>query len=364
MVIFMKKKINLFIYIPLFSFFIMSILSLYNSSKMISLDNLIFKQIIWYILGILLILIIKKLGNNFIKDKIIYFYILMNILLFLLLIFAHPVNNAKCWFEIKGIGTFQPSEFMKIALIILIAKILSENKANNFKEEFRLLLKIFVILIIPSILTFLEPDTGVVIMYFIIAIVELFISGLKKEWFIALILTILLVVSIIFCIYSINQDLFVDIFGTSFFLRIDRILDWSNKTGYQLENSLISIGASGLFGFGFKTPLYFPESQTDFIFAVYSSSFGFIGSLILIIFILIFDIGIINIAMKTKNKMDKYIICGFIGVLFYQQIQNIGMTFGLFPITGITLPFISYGGSSLLSYMIMIGYILNIKQKN
>lgn len=359
----MKKKINLAIYIPLFVFFIASILSLYNASSMIKLDNLILKQIIWYILGIILILVIRKIGNKFIIDRIIYFYIIINILLILLLIFGKPVNNARCWFEIPGIGTFQPSEFMKISLIILIAKVLSDSKTNSTKDEIELLLKVFIILIIPSILTFLEPDTGVVIMYLIVAILELFISGLRKEWFIALVLFILLILSTIFCIYSLNQDLFVSIFGSSFFLRIDRILDWSNKTGYQLENSLISIGASGLFGFVFKMPLYFPEPQTDFIFAVFSSSFGYIGSLILIIFIIIFDLGLVNIAINTKNKTNKYIISGFVGVLFYQQIQNIGMTFGLFPITGITLPFISYGGSSLLSYMIMIGIIINIEKK-
>ena len=355
----MSRRNNLLIYTSIFIFFIFSILSLYNAQNMIQVNNLIIKQIIWYILGIILIQIIKKIGNKFLIDKIIY----MNILLLLLLIFGKPVNNSKCWFEIPGIGTFQPSEFMKIVLIIYIAKILSNEKLLNIKDEFKLLIKIFLLLIIPSILTFLEPDTGVVIMYLIITILQLFISGLNLKWFIGLFLFILLILSFIFCIYSIDKDLFVNIFGTSFFLRIDRILDWSNKSGYQLENSLISIGSSGLLGFGFRLPLYFPEPQTDFIFSTLSSSFGYIGSFILILFLIIFDLSMINIAIKSKEKINKYIITGFIGVLIYQQIQNISMTFGLLPITGITLPFISYGGSSLLSYMIMIGIVLNIQSE-
>lgn len=359
----MSRRNNLLIYTSIFIFFIFSILSLYNAQNMIQVNNLIIKQIIWYILGIILIQIIKKIGNKFLIDKIIYVYIFMNILLLLLLIFGKPVNNSKCWFEIPGIGTFQPSEFMKIVLIIYIAKILSKEKLLNIKDEFKLLIKIFLLLIIPSILTFLEPDTGVVIMYLIITILQLFISGLNLKWFIGLFLFILLILSFIFCIYSIDKDLFVNIFGTSFFLRIDRILDWSNKSGYQLENSLISIGSSGLFGFGFRLPLYFPEPQTDFIFSTLSSSFGYIGSFILILFLIIFDLSMINIAIKSKEKINKYIITGFIGVLIYQQIQNISMTFGLLPITGITLPFISYGGSSLLSYMIMIGIVLNIQSE-
>ena len=332
----MSRRNNLLIYISIFIFFIFSII---------------------------LIQIIKKIGNKFLIDKIIYVYIFMNILLLLLLIFGKPVNNSKCWFEIPGIGTFQPSEFMKIVLIIYIAKILSKEKLLNIKDEFKLLIKIFLLLIIPSILTFLEPDTGVVIMYLIITILQLFISGLNLKWFIGLFLFILLILSFIFCIYSIDKDLFVNIFGTSFFLRIDRILDWSNKSGYQLENSLISIGSSGLLGFGFRLPLYFPEPQTDFIFSTLSSSFGYIGSFILILFLIIFDLSMINIAIKSKEKINKYIITGFTGVLIYQQIQNISMTFGLLPITGITLPFISYGGSSLLSYMIMIGIVLNIQSE-
>lgn len=359
----MSRRNNLLIYTSIFIFFVFSILSLYNAQNMIQVNNLIIKQIIWYILGIILIQIIKKIGNKFLIDKIIYVYIFMNILLLLLLIFGKPVNNSKCWFEIPGIGTFQPSEFMKIVLIIYIAKILSNEKLLNIKDEFKLLIKIFLLLIIPSILTFLEPDTGVVIMYLIITILQLFISGLNLKWFIGLFLFILLILSFIFCIYSIDKDLFVNIFGTSFFLRIDRILDWSNKSGYQLENSLISIGSSGLLGFEFRLPLYFPEPQTDFIFSTLSSSFGYIGSFILILFLIIFDLSMINIAIKSKEKINKYIITGFTGVLIYQQIQNISMTFGLLPITGITLPFISYGGSSLLSYMIMIGIVLNIQSE-
>lgn len=364
MVIYMYKKSIMQICIPILFFFFVSIISLYNASKMINIDYLVIKQIIWYSIGIILILLIKKLGNKFIIDNIFIFYIIFNILLILLLIFGKPVNNAKCWFEIPGIGTFQPSEFMKIILILIIAKTCNERKNTfKFKDEISLLIKIFILIIIPSLLTFLQPDTGVVIIYLIITTTQLFIYGLRKEWFIYIFLLIALILSIIFFIYYINQDMFVNIFGTSFFLRIDRLLDWSNKSGYQLENSLISIGGAGLFGYGLKNPLYFPESQTDFIFSVYSSSFGFIGSLILIISILIFDINLIKTALNIKEKLNKYIICGFLGMIFYQQIQNIGMTFGFLPITGITLPFISYGGSSLLSYMIMIGIILNIIKK-
>ena len=112
-----------------------------------------------------------------------------------------------------------------------------------------------------------------------------------------------------------------------------------------------------------NTPIYFPEPQTDFIFAVYANNFGFIGVLILLSLITLFDIRLILIALRNTNLTNKYITSGIVGMLIYQQLQNIGMTFGLMPITGITLPFISYGGSSLLSYMIMMGIIFNISNE-
>ena len=127
---------------------------------------------------------------------------------------------------------------------------------------------------------------------------------------------------------------------------------------------MAAIGSAGLFGHGYnQTPIYFPESSTDFIFAVFASNFGFIGVLILLGIIVFFDISILSLTKKKIDDTDKFIIAGILGMLLFQQVQNIGMTLGLLPITGITLPFISYGGSSLLSYMLLVGILLNISNK-
>lgn len=368
----MNKKImsnyNKQLYVFLSLFIIISLVSIYSAETILSYNNHFFiKQIIWYSLGIVLIFLLTKIDNKIIYKYSIYLYILGNILLLLLLFFGNEVNNARCWFMIPYIGSFQPSEFMKIILIIVLSKTTSEfnQKYNSptIKEEFIFLLKILGIVAIPSILTFLEPDTGVVLIYALITIFILFISGIRIRWFVLLFSAIILSIGIILGIYFLNKDLFIKILGTDFFLRVDRLLDWSNKSGYQLENGLIAIGSGGLLGHGFNhTPIYFPEPQTDFIFAVFSSNFGFIGSLILLILILFFDLNLINLA-KSSNLINKYIIAGILGMLVYQQFQNIGMTLGIIPITGITLPFISYGGSSLLSYMIIIALTLNISKE-
>ncbi len=133
----------------------------------------------------------------------------------------------------------------------------------------------------------------------------------------------------------------------------------------QLNNSLIAIASSGIMGHGLnKTPIYFPEAGTDFIFTVYASNFGLLGTVLFITTLLFLDVYLINIAKNINSMQDKYTIIGITSILFYQQIQNISMTVGLLPITGITLPLISYGGSSLISYLLLFGIIIAIKNEN
>ncbi len=366
-----RFKIDKLLLMPLILFSIISVFSIISAQKLLPshMNYLALKQALWYIVGFGVMFLVIALGNDYIYKHAWILYIIGIISLILLLIFGTPINDAKCWFNLPGIGSIQPSEFMKIILIIILAKVINDfNKSHpspTILDEFLFLVKVGIIVLIPSILTFLQPDTGVVLIYLLITIVMLFISGIRYRWFFILFLILFISVGTVLLIYFLNKDLFVKIFGTSFFLRIDRLLDWSNKSGYQLENGLTAISSGGLFGYGFgNTPIYFPEPQTDFIFAVYASNFGFIGSILLLGLILFFDLRIIINAIRSDSNISKYVISGIIGMLIYQQLQNIGMTFGLMPITGITLPFISYGGSSLLSYMIMMGIVFNISNEN
>lgn len=361
-----KFKVDNGILISIIFFAIISIITIFSAQGLLDSDmqNLYLKQLLWYGIGFVLAYFIMFIGNDIIFKNIKWLYILGVISLILVLFFGQTINEAKCWF---GFGSFgiQPSEFMKIILIITLG-----NMIHRFHEscdnptaldEFKFLIKVAIIVLIPSFLTFLEPDTGVVLIYLLITVVMLFVAGIRFRWFFIAISLIAIVVGLVLGIYFINTDLFIKIFGTSFFLRIDRLLDWSSGSGYQLQNGMTAIGSAGLFGNGWNhTPIYFPEPQTDFIFAVFSSNFGLIGSIALIGLILYFDIKLILTAINSQKNMNKYVIAGILGMLIYQQFQNIGMTIGIMPITGITLPFISYGGSSLLSYMIMVGIIFNI----
>ena len=361
-------RVNKWLLVTILLFAIISVLTIGSAQRLIGVSDLMNRQMIWYAVGFILIFFVMRIKNEFFIKFTWVLYIIGIILLGLLLIFGNEVNGAKCWFNVPGIGTFQPSEFMKIILIVTLSSMI--NKFNNehpgatCKQEFIFIIKVLFVVMVPSILTFLQPDTGVVLIYLLITFIMLFISGIRFRWFILAFIFLALAIGSVVFIYFYNQEMFIDIFGTSFFLRVDRLLDWSSSSGYQLENGLSAIGSGGLFGYGLNnTPIYFPEPQTDFIFAVYASNFGFIGSVFLISLIAYFDIKLICLAIKTNNLINKYIISGIIGMLIYQQVQNIGMTIGLLPITGITLPFISYGGSSLLSYMLMLGFIFNISNE-
>ncbi len=366
-----KYKVELSILLPLLLFFIISIFSIYSTRRLLPVDyhNLYLKQIIWYIIGLILAYSTMALGNKFLYNNAYIFYIIGVISLILVLFFGVEANNAKCWFKIPFLGTIQPSEFMKIFLIITLSRMIT-NFNETFKnpeplDELKFIIKILFIVFIPSALTFIEPDTGAVIMYLIITFIMLFIGGLRKRWFFLTIGILGSFLAVFLSIYYFKQDLFIEIFGTSFFYRMDRITNWTNTDTLQLKNSLIAIGSSGIKGHGInKTPIYFPEMQTDFIFSVFASNTGLIGSISLIIIMIYFDLTLINYSNKTSNITDKYAIAGIIGVLLFQQVYNISMTIGLLPIMGITLPFISYGGSSLLSYMLLLGMIFNISNES
>jgi len=366
-----KYKVEKGILLTLIVLAIISVTTIYSAQGLLNSDysSLYLKQGLWFIVGFALAYLIMYIGNDFLYRNVYILYIIGIISLIALLLFAPTINNAKAWFSIPGIGTIQPSEFMKIILILTLARVINDfnetNSSPTLFDEFKFLLKVAVIVLIPAVLTFLQPDTGVVLIYLLITICMLFVSGIRYRWFLFVFGFIALAAGSVLVVYFLNQQMFIDIFGIDFFYRVDRILDWQSGSGLQLENALMAIGSGGLFGKGFmNTPIYFPEPQTDFIFAVFASNYGLIGSLGLIGLLVFFDVKVISLGSKSANNINKYVIAGIVGMLIYQQIQNIGMTIGLLPITGITLPFISYGGSSLLSYMIMAGILFSISNEN
>lgn len=359
-----KKKIEIIMPLCILLFFAISIVSIHSSEEILPVyyNNLHVKQLIWYTIGFVIFVFLLFFKNEKIIRYSNLIYISSIILLILVLIIGQKINSTKGWITLGSLS-FQPSEFAKIGLILYVSKLLNDfrfeiNVTN--KKEFILVLKIIILTLIPSILVFIEPDTGAVISYFIIAFTLILISDIRIKWTIILLLISITIIGFLSLFYIKHPNDFIKIFGNSIYYRIFRIVDWKNSSGMQLENSLISIATSNLHGNGlYNLPIYFPEAYTDFIFSVYTNAFGLIGAITLIAIILLFDYRILNISIKTTKVINKYIIIGFFVSFLYPQLQNIAMTFGLVPITGISLPFISYGGSSLMVAFIMSSLIIN-----
>lgn len=338
------------------------------------------RQGLFYGIGFILTFIIIIIGTDRIRALRWWLYGFVMILLFGLFIhekgimnvpFAKNINGATCWYILPGIGTLQPSEFMKIALALVVADIIQ--KHNEFyphlkrtvKTDFLLLLKIGAAIVPPAFLIFEQPDSGVTMIILFFVALMIFSSGIKWRYIFIVGSIAMVGITIFILAVGVFPDFLTNVLGIQAY-KLSRFFGWFDPfgtiqgAGNQLAKGLLAIGSGHLIGNGFQSlTTYFPEAHTDFIFAVIGMDFGLIGTLITVILCGLFDFEILNTTTLNRGHYNSYLCVGIFGMLFFQQIQNIGMTIGMLPITGVTLPFISYGGSSLLSYMILFGLILS-----
>lgn len=370
---------------------IMSLLSIYSAYGIIGKDasiDYIMRQSMWYIIGCFVIGIIMYLGNDsMLQFAKIGYWFLMGCLIVLLIGRVYntftggslfgivlTINGATSWYNFPGIGSFQPSEFMKIVLILITAGIIDEHNKNkimdSYEMDFSLFLEVAKWALPPMLLILVQPDTGVVLIIAISLFAMIVCSGIKREWFLLIGILIVLVLVLFFYMYFYHFDLLNKLVGGEGGYKLKRISAWLNPEsdingeGHQLYMALLAIGSAGLTGHGMGADLVsIPEAQTDFIFAVAGQTWGLLGTLFIVALCFGLDIHLCRIASNSKNMFEKYFTIGILGILLYQQVQNIGMIIGLLPITGITLPLISYGGSSLLSYFIAFGIVFNASAK-
>lgn len=345
-----------------------------------------FKQFVFYVISLVMIYVIYKVGNDQIYDKIWLVYgILMVFLLGLvidrfiytkitphdLIPFAKTINGATSWYNLPGFS-FQPSEFMKIVIVIILAKITKEYNdyvlVPTFESELHYIGKCMAVVLPPALLVYLQNDTGVVLIIMMGVFFVLFSSGLRGQWFTVSFIFVGLIIALGSYLFVFQPQIFSKFISGH---KLDRFYGWLDpegtvgKQGFQLFYSLLSYGTAGWIGHGFQSVIkVFPEAQTDFIFAVILTDYGYIGGLITVAAIVSLDIIILKVGFDSTNRRDKFFTMGIFGMLFFQQVWNMGMILGMLPITGITLPFVSYGGSSLLSYMIAVGMFIDIHNQN
>lgn len=358
----MKKIINnkLLFYIPLSIIMIISLLNMYNAKYLSSLyTNHLVKQIIWFSLGIIILLISKKINMSLLFKFSKFIYVISLFFLVYVLLNGEVINGARCWITFKGIS-FLPSELMKLALALVFSNMISIKKDDTLYKEIIFIIKIFILTFIPSVLVFMQPDTGAILFYIILAITAVILKKVHKIWYIIAIIISLSFISLFILIYIYNKDILINLLGSSIFYRVERIITFKTMSSYQLENALIGMGASSSFfnNLGINK-LYIPEAPTDFIFAYSITNFGYITGFLILISYFLMDIYLINKYLTIKKGKLKYLLAFFISIFILSQVINIGMNLGLCPIIGLPLPFLSYGGSTLIIYFIFLALIFS-----
>ncbi|WP_152654868.1 rod shape-determining protein RodA [Oceanobacillus sp. CFH 90083] len=370
-----QKKYNLdySIITILFLLFLISLAAIYSGSGQYAQSQpyyFVIRQAIWYIFGILIMLAVIFFDYELLKKQAFKLYAIGVILLMGVHFFGVFRNGSQRWLNL-GVFEIQPSEFMKIFLIIYLAVLLERhgNRKLSLKMSIQLTIKVIAATFIPFIFIFMQPDLGSALIILAIAFTMIIVSSISIKVILPILFTMVAFIAGLVFLYAYYIDVFTRLFQSH---QMDRIYGWldpaqyASDYGYQLQQAIMGIGSGQLSGAGFNQGMQIqngnvPEAHTDFIFTVIGEEYGFIGASILILLYFLLLYRITKVAYETDNLFGVYLCVGIIGILAFQVFQNIAMTIGLMPITGITLPFISYGGSSLVTNLLMIGLVISIQ---
>ncbi|HRE41148.1 MAG TPA: rod shape-determining protein RodA [Ignavibacteria bacterium] len=357
------------------------------------------RQFLFAGISVVVLIIVTYLPPKTLAKFSYYFYGLSLLLLILVLFFGKKISGQKSWFSVGGFG-IQPSEFAKLTTIMALASFLSNDENENKLSNLKNFIIAIAIIAMPVILIMRQPDMGTALVFLSFIIPVFFWAGLSPYWIIAIISPVIIALAAFFgdiyfyiaiALLGLGLVLFkqryivtavivlINIgvgFGTEYAYeklapyqqkRIMAVFDPTTDplgSGYNVIQSKVAIGSGGFFGKGFlqgtQTQLKFiPEQWTDFIFCMIGEEFGFLGAFIIILLYCILIFKLINNAYLCKNRFLGICCIGFASIFLFHLFINIGMTIGLMPVIGIPLPLVSYGISSLLSFMIMIGIAMN-----
>ena len=306
-----------------------------------------------FILGLIIFFLVIFFDLRLIFGYAYVIFFLSIISLAIIPFFGIESNGATRWINIAGIS-LQPSEFVKYTLILALAKYF--HSINNDSSFIKTLIIPLIITIVPVLLVITQPDLGTALIILLGGISLFWISGLNYKYFIVGVFSILCSLPVLWQYLKDYQK--------------DRVLTFFNPerdplgNGYHIMQSKIALGSGGIFGKGYMEGTqshlnFLPEMQTDFIFTMLGEEFGFIGTLLLLLIYAALIMISIRLALKSRSLFSKYLSLGVCNVFFIYVFVNIGMVTGLLPVVGVPLPFISYGGSSMLAVMFGFGLLMN-----
>lgn len=375
----LDNRIDYGVILPVFLLSIIGILSLYvalsNDPNRPEIGNMLMKQGLWYLVGGVSIVIVMNFSSKLLWRLTPIFYAIGLVMMGLLLKFYDPYlesqTGSKNWISIGG-TTFQPSELMKIAFILMLAYVVTMHNVKNvnrtLKSDLWLIGKMLLVAMPVIVLILLQDDFGTMLVFLAIFGGVFLMSGISWKIILPTFLIAMLVGA--GTIYLVTTDTGRDFLYSVGFkpYQFDRIDLWMNPfhhdpdRSFQPAQALTAIGSGGLMGKGFNnSDVYVPVRESDMIFTVVGENFGFIGGcfIILLYFILIYRM--IRVCFETNNEFYAYVATGIIMMILFHVFENIGANIGLLPLTGIPLPFISQGGSSILGNMIGVGLIMSMK---
>jgi len=329
------------------------------------------RTLIFYGIGLLVMFAVSIFDYRILLRKHWYLYGIGIVSLLLLYPFGSEINGAKSWYNLPGFQ-FQPAEMVKIVVILTTAYLLGKRDGDplRFRSD---LLPTALVVCIPFFIVLIQPDLGNAIIYLIILVGMLWIGNTKYTHVImglTVVIGGLILVVVLFTTF--NQQIHDYLYQNNkahWYERINTFVDPANASDdakHQSSYAKIAVGSGGLFGDGYmqgqlKNNKFVPYPYSDSIFVVIGEEFGFVGSSILLVIYFLLIYRMILIALQCYDRRGSYIIVGIVSMFVFQIFENVGMMIGLMPITGITLPFISYGGTSLILNMFSIGLVLSIK---
>ena len=360
------KNTDYILVITTLALFIIGVLGIYSAGygDADSSNTEYQRQIIWFAVVCVIAIFLWAIDTSMFEFM---GYVLYGInLILLILVLAMPTAyGASSWFNIAGIS-YQPSELMKIGYILCAAKVMTIFTENNQspqpdkKKNIILLVVLGILFVVPLILIILQPDFGTALVYVMITIFMIFKLGIKYRYIVIAFLLALVLLPVIYNFLPDHAKSRIDVFLNP---ELDPLGD-----GYNAIQSKIAVGAGMLLGSGYlqgsQTQYdYLPVQSSDFIFSVISEEMGFIVSAIVVVLYLILLLRVLKVASEARDLYTSFVAVGIAGMFAFHFIENIGMTIGLLPITGVPLPFVSYGGSNLLTSGIAMGIILNISAR-
>ncbi|MBO1511595.1 FtsW/RodA/SpoVE family cell cycle protein [Metabacillus bambusae] len=338
--------------------------------------NFSLKQLQWYVIGTVAVVVTMLIDYDRFKQLSWYLYGFGMLLLLGLEVLpsgiVQTIKGATSWYKLGPLGNFQPSELMKIFMIIVLSKIIADHREkyprNTLTDDFLLIGKLAATAAPPVLLLVRQPDMGMTMVFCAIIASLVLVSGIKWRIILTAVFSALIAIGTVLIIFFKFPDFFHKYILQEY--QLDRFYGWLNpyeysgEQGFQLVKSLLAIGSGELRGKGYQNlEVYLPEAHTDFIFAIISEQFGFIGGSIVVSLFFLLIYRMIHISLESNDPFGSYLCTGIIGMITFQVFQNVGMTIGLLPITGLPLPFVSYGGSSLATYMVAIGIVLNVRSR-